>query len=56
MENLINEKNIETLDGFISTLPDDILNGDFEEIYKRAPITEDTTCGYGAFRGRILQK
>lgn len=44
-----------SVEEFIATLSDDELNGDFEEIYKRAPQTEDTMCGMGAFRGRRLQ-
>lgn len=35
---------------------DKLLEEDFEEIYKNYPLTDDTTCGFGFFRGPILQK
>lgn len=55
MEVLIDRKSI-SLDDYISDLTDEALNGDFEEIYKRAPITEDSLCGIGGIRGRRLQR
>lgn len=56
MEVLIDRKNI-SLNDYIESLSDEALNGDFEEIYKRAPLTsKDVLCGFGAIRGRVLQK
>lgn len=43
------------MEEFIATLSNDELNGDFEEIYKRAPHTKETMCGFGWFKGRRLQ-
>ena len=33
-----------------------MLEADFEEVYRNYPLTEDTTCGLGFLRGRLLQK
>lgn len=44
-----------SVDEFVASLSNDELNGDFEEIYKRAPRTKDMLCGIGSFRGRRLQ-
>lgn len=44
------------LDSFISSLSDEVLNGEFDNIYKNAPLPKDAVCGFGSFRGRILQK
>lgn len=35
---------------------DKMLEQDFDEIYKNYPLTEDTTCGIGFIKGRLLQK
>jgi hypothetical protein len=37
-------------------LTDKLLGEDFEEIYRNYPLSDDTTCGIGFIRGRILQK
>ena len=31
-------------------------NQDLEDLFKELPITEETSCGFGCFRGPILQK
>jgi hypothetical protein len=28
----------------------------FDEVYRKFPLTEETMCGIGALRGRIMQK
>lgn len=35
---------------------DKLLEEDFEEIYRNYPLSEDTRCGIGIFRGPVLQK
>lgn len=55
MESLIDHKSA-NLDDYIKNLPDEVLNGDFEEIYKRAPLSTDAICGLGSCRGRNLQR
>ena len=55
MENLIERKST-TLDDYIKNLSDEALNGDFEEIFKRAPLSADALCGIGSCRGRTLQR
>lgn len=32
-----------------------LLDSDFDEVYRQYQITEDTTCGFGFFRGKWLQ-
>lgn len=54
MEQQLVKENI-SVEEFIVSLSNDELDGDFEEIYKRAPRTQDTMCGFGCFRGRRLQ-
>lgn len=44
------------LDQYIEGLGDDVLNGDFDVIFKNAPISRDAQCGIGSLRGRFLQK
>jgi hypothetical protein len=48
-------KNDASIEEFIVSLRDDELNGDFEEIYQRAPRTKETRCGFGVLSGRWLQ-
>ncbi|XP_070501306.1 solute carrier organic anion transporter family member 74D-like [Chironomus tepperi] len=36
-------------------ITDQMLEDDFEEVYKNYPLNEDTTCGFGFFRGSFLQ-
>ncbi|KAG5674919.1 hypothetical protein PVAND_004864 [Polypedilum vanderplanki] len=55
MENLIERKHI-SLEEYVSQLSDEALNGDFEEIYKCAPLSKEVICGLGSIRGRFLQK
>ena len=43
------------LEEYVGNLTDDVLNGDFDEIYKSAPRSKDTMCGFGIFRSRWLQ-
>lgn len=43
------------LEDFVANLSDDELNGDFDEIYQRAPRSKDTMCGFGRYRSRWLQ-
>lgn len=33
-----------------------LLEKDFEELFKKTPITEDTQCGYSIFTGKLLQR
>jgi hypothetical protein len=40
---------------FIANLSDEELNGNFDEIYPRAPRSKDTMCGFGSYRSRWLQ-
>lgn len=35
---------------------DKMLEDDFDEVYRDYPLNDDTTCGYGFLRGKILQK
>lgn len=35
---------------------DKMLEEDFDELYRKYPLTDDTTCGLGFVRGRFLQK
>jgi hypothetical protein len=53
METLL-EKN--SLDNYVAGLNDEVLNGDFDTIFKNAPVSKVTHCGFGPFRGRFLQK
>jgi hypothetical protein len=55
MESLIDRKS-PTLDDYVKSLSDEALNGDFEEIFKRAPLSKDALCGIGSCRGRTLQR
>lgn len=55
MENLIERKST-TLDDYVKNLSDEALNGDFEEIFKHAPLSADALCGIGSCRGRTLQR
>lgn len=49
----INELSIENA---LRKLSDETLTGEFDEIYKLIPVTDETSCGIGFFRGRALQK
>lgn len=53
METLIEKSR---LDNYISNLNDETLNGDFDVIYRNAPLPKDSYCGFGSYRGKFLQK
>jgi hypothetical protein len=55
MENLIVRERV-SLEEYVAGLSDEALNGDFEEVFKRAPLTKDVICGVGPVRGRFLQR
>lgn len=44
------------LDNYISNLNDETLNGDFDVIFRDAPLPKDSFCGIGPLRGRFLHK
>ena len=45
-----------TIESVLSKLSDEKLNGDFDDIFKLMPVTDETSCGVGSMRGSILQK
>lgn len=53
MESLLDKSH---LDNYISNLNDETLNGDFDDIFRNAPLPKDSFCGIGPLRGRFLQK
>lgn len=53
METLLDKNRLEY---YIANLKDEVLNGEFDEIYKNAPLPKEAVCGFGSFRGRFLQK
>jgi hypothetical protein len=53
METLLGKSRLDT---FIGGLSDEKLNGDFDAIYRDAPLPKQAFCGFGALRGRFLQK
>lgn len=53
METLLDKSR---LDNYISNLNDETLNGDFDVIFRNAPLPKDSFCGIGPLRGRLLQK
>lgn len=53
MESLLH-KNL--LESYVAGLSDEVLNSDFDEIYKNAPLPKDSRCGFSFFHGRFLQK
>lgn len=48
--------NSQSIEDALSKLSDEKLLGDFDEIFKMMPVTADTSCGVGYFRGATLQK
>lgn len=32
-----------------------LLDADFDDVYRQYPLSEDTSCGIGYFRGKYLQ-
>lgn len=53
METLLDKSQLEN---YISSLSDEALNGDFDVIYKSAPLPKEAHCGFGSLRGKFLQK
>ncbi|KAJ6641301.1 Solute carrier organic anion transporter family member 74D, partial [Pseudolycoriella hygida] len=53
MESLLHKSH---LDNYISNLNDETLNGDFDVIFRNAPLQRESICGIGPIRGRFLQK
>lgn len=53
METLLEKSRLDT---YIANLNDEVLNGEFDEIYKNAPLPKEAFCGFGSLRGRFLQK
>jgi hypothetical protein len=45
-----------TIESVLSKLSDEKLNGDFDDIFKLMPVTDETSCGFGFVRGPTLQK
>jgi len=37
-------------------LTDKMLEADFDEVFKDYPLTQETSCGFGYFRGKLMQK
>jgi hypothetical protein len=55
MEVLIDRKKV-SLDDYIAGLSDEVLNGNFDDIYKQAPLSKDSLCGLGPCYGRFMQR
>jgi len=53
METLLEKSQLDT---YISGLTDEQLNGEFDEVYKHAPLPKDAHCGFGSIRGKLLQR
>lgn len=53
METLLQKNQLEI---YVGNLTDEVLHGDFDEVYKNAPLPRSTHCGIGAFRGKLLQR
>lgn len=53
METLLDKS---PLDHYISNLSDESLNGEFDAVYKNAPLPKSAYCGIGSIRGKFLQK
>lgn len=51
-----NRGNAQSIEETLSKLSDEKLLGDFDEIFKIVPVTNDTSCGIGICRGPTLQK
>lgn len=49
-------KSQKSIEEVLSALTNSQLNGDFEEIFKQIPVTNDTKCGILFFKGPFLQK
>lgn len=45
-----------TIESVLSKLSDEKLNGDFDDIFKLMPVTDETSCGIGVVSGPTLQK
>lgn len=47
----------QSIEDTLRTLSDEKLMGEFDDIFKLMPVTDDTACGVGALiRGRSLQR
>jgi hypothetical protein len=53
METLLEKSRLDT---YVANLNDEVLNGEFDEIYKNAPLPKEAFCGFGPLRGNFLQK
>jgi hypothetical protein len=53
METLLEKTRVDT---YISGLSDEVLNGEFDDIYKHSPLPKEAFCGFGSLRGGFLQK
>ena len=51
-----NGDNPRSIEDALGQLSNDKLMGDFDDIYKLMPVTQDTSCGISFLRGPILQK
>lgn len=49
-------KSSKTIEEVLSSLSDEKLCGNFDEIFQQVPVTKDTSCGISFMRGPILQK
>lgn len=45
-----------TIEDALSKLSDEKLTSEFDDIFELMPVTEETSCGIGFFRGPTLQK
>lgn len=52
----VNVSKARSIEDALSKLSDEKLLGEFDGIFKLMPVTDDTSCGFGNFRGPILQK
>lgn len=45
-----------SIEDALSKLSDEKLTGDFDDIFKLMPVTDETSCGVGFLRGPTLQR
>lgn len=45
-----------TIEDALSNVSDEKLMGDFDDIFKQMPVTDDTSCGYSILKGPTIQK
>lgn len=53
MESLLHKNPLES---YVAGLSDEVLNSEFDEIFKNAPVVKDSRCGFSLFNGRFIQK